>query len=142
MISVATTGGTITNYSPRFSLAGMTGVFPAQALTGLQSVTGTDGPNSVNAIAGAQGPAVAVTGAFDVPFDQQTGLTRYAAMQSYPPTKITKKSKTPLNPKSAWTVATAHLPNPTVQTTVTQPVTWSFSQAEHTVCQHIEGHRL
>jgi hypothetical protein len=134
MISVASTGGTVTNYSPRFSLTGMTGVFPANVMAGAKAVTGTDGPPSVNALAGAQAPTAAVSGGlFEVPFYQQEGLTRYAPMQTYPATKITKKTKTPLNPKSPWNVATTYLAIPTIQTTVTQQVTWSFSQAEHTV---------
>jgi hypothetical protein len=138
MVSVGATGGTITNYSPRFTLTGMTGVFPANVVTGLQSVTGTDGPASVNAIAAAQGSAGAVSdGEFAVPFYQQTGLTRYAPMQIYPPTKITMKTKTPSNPKSPWTLATTYLPRATIQTTITQSITWSFSQMENTVC-HIQ----
>jgi hypothetical protein len=135
-VSVGTTGGTITNFSPRFSLTGMTGVFPAYVITGLQSVTGTDGPASINAIAGGQAGSGASAGAgdFAIPFYQQTGLTRYAPMQTYPPTKITMKTKTPLNPTSPWTVATTYLPKATIQTTVTQSITWSFSQMENTVC--------
>jgi hypothetical protein len=112
----------------------MTGVFPANVIAGAQAVTGTDGPPSVNALAGAQAPAASITGGqFAIPFYQQEGLTRYAPMQTYPPSKITKKTKTPLNPKSPWNVATTYLAQPTVLTTVTMPVTWSFSQAEHTV---------
>lgn len=141
MISVATTGGTITNFSPRFSMTGMTGVFPAAALTGLKSVTGTDGPARINALAGSQpGAATGPAGAFEIPFKMQTGLTRYAPMQTHPPTKITKKTKTPLNPTSPYTVATTMLPIATIQTTVTQPLTWSFSQAEHTV--RLVGHLM
>ncbi|KAF2431354.1 beta-1,6-glucan boisynthesis protein-like protein [Tothia fuscella] len=134
MISVGTTGGTVTNYSPRFSMTDMTGSFPAAVVQSLKTITGTDGPASVNAIAGAQPniPAGAA-GAFTQPFRLQTGPIRYAPMQTHPPTKITKKNKTPLNPTSPYKVATTFLPLGKIQTTITQSITWTFSQAEHTV---------
>jgi hypothetical protein len=133
MISVATTGGTVTNYSPRFSLSGMTGVLPANAITGLKSVTGTNGPARINAVADGQGAAAAPSGSFALPWSMQTGLTKYASMQTYPPTKITAKTKTPLFPTSPYTIATTYLPPATILTTATQPVTWSFSQIENPV---------
>jgi len=135
IISVASAGGTVTNYSPRFSLSGMTGVLPASALQGANAISGTSGPARVNAVANAQDPAAAAssgaTGSFAVPFMMQTGPIKYAPMQTYPPTKITAKTKTPLNPTSPYTIATTYLPAPTIQSTMTQQVTWSFSQIEN-----------
>ena len=66
MISTAT-GGTVVNYSDRFSLSGMTGVFPANVQAGLKTVTGTSGPkteNNVdkNAAANPAGPTLGVVG--------------------------------------------------------------------------------
>ncbi|QDS69771.1 hypothetical protein FKW77_010287 [Venturia effusa] len=135
MISVASTGGTVTNYSPRFSLSGMTGTFPANVQLGAKGVSGASGPPSDNQIAGAGGavPAGGVAESFSLPFAEQTGPIRYAPMQKYPPTKITAKTKTPLYATSPYTVATTYLPILQGVTTQTGSVTWSFSQYENTV---------
>ena len=136
MISVATAGGTITNYSPRFTLTGMTGSFPPNVLTGLKTVTGTSGPPTENNVAaanpgaGAGGPQGA---GFAVPYTLQTGLTRYAPMQPQPPTKITAKNPSPLFPTSAVTYAQTFLPRPSQVTTFTQSGTYSVASRENTV---------
>ncbi|KAK5062031.1 Cell wall synthesis protein kre9 precursor, partial [Cryomyces antarcticus] len=135
MISVATQGGTITNFSPRFTLTGMTGVFPPNVIAGLATVTGTDGPPTVDAIANAPaagGAAGAAPAAYTVPYNLQTGLTRYAPMQPVPPTKITKKKPTPLFPTSAYTIATTWMARPTMVTTLTLSRTFSVSSRENT----------
>lgn len=139
MISVAAKGGTVINFSDRFSMADMTGVFPASVLSGLKSVSGTDGPASVNNVnqnggAGADtGAAQQGGGLYATPFADQSGPLLYASMQKVPPTKITKKTMTPINPTSPFTLATTFLPpNTEIQSTVTAPVTWSYSHIEHT----------
>src|SRR5579862_5693076 len=43
MVSVASAGGSVINYSSRFSLTGMTGSFTSDVIQGLASVSGTDG---------------------------------------------------------------------------------------------------
>lgn len=132
MISVASEGGTVTNFSPRFSLTGMTGVFPATVITGLQGVTGTAGPDTINAVSnGAAAGAAPAASAFTVPYQLQTGLTKYAPMQPVPPTKITAKSPTPLHPTSAFTIATTWLPKPSIVTTITASQTFSASSVEN-----------
>ena len=138
--SVASEGGTVINYSDRFTMTGMSGVTPATALTGVQALGGaTTGPptqnnvNNGNAAAGGGGGA-AVGGDFTVPYNLQTGLTKYAPMQPVPGTKITAKSFTPLYPTSAYTVAKTWMPLPSVLTTLTQPQTMSVSSMENTVC--------
>lgn len=74
----AATGGSIINYSDRFTLSGMTGVFPASVIAGLKTVSGTSGPATVNEIQQVQNdPAAsdtAVGGAasFALPFTMQT----------------------------------------------------------------------
>jgi hypothetical protein len=134
MISVASTGGTVTNFSPRFSFGGMTGTFPANVQAGAKAVSGTSGPARINAVAGAGATLPAAgTGSFALPWTAQSGPIRYAPMQKYPGTKITAKTKTPLNPTSPYTVATTYLPPPTAISTQTLPVTWSFTQVENTV---------
>jgi len=128
MVSTLSTGGTVTNYSPRFTLSGMTGTFAA-VLTALATITGTTGP--VREV----GDAVNVpleNGPFNVPFAMQTGPIIYAPMMSVPPTKIKKTKPTMQNPKSSVAVATTMLPpNHAIQKTVTQGPTWSFSQREN-----------
>ncbi|MCJ1367005.1 hypothetical protein MMC16_006136 [Acarospora aff. strigata] len=135
MISVATAGGTITNYSPRFSLTGMTGTFPDNVLAGLKKVSGTAGPATENNVVAANpGAGAGGQGAgFAVPYTLQTGLTKYAPMQPEPPMKITAKNASPLWPTSSYSVAKTWLPRPSQVTTFTQSVTYSLSSRENTV---------
>ena len=81
MIQSTATGGTVINYSSRFSLSGMTGTFPPNVEAGIKAVSGTGGPPTKNNInnnvnAGAGGAA-----GFSVPYTLQTGLTKYAPKQ-------------------------------------------------------------
>ncbi|KAK3044644.1 hypothetical protein LTS18_000734, partial [Coniosporium uncinatum] len=136
MESVIATGGTVITYSPRFTLTGMTGAFPAAIQTAIAAGgLGTAGPNPVLNEAAAADPATGTaiaTGAFAVPFNEQTGLTRYAPMMAIPPTKITKSVATPLFPKSSVKIATTYLPTPSIDTTVTAPQTMTISMKENT----------
>src|SRR4051794_706490 len=101
MVSVASAGGTVINYSSRFSFTGMTGTFSSDVITALASVSGTDGPPTVNQVAGSK-PG---DGPFAVPYTMQTGPTRYAPMQPRPGSTITAKKATPLFPPSPVTIA-------------------------------------
>jgi hypothetical protein len=131
MISNAASGGTVINYSQRFSMNGMTGAFPPNVLSGLSDVQGVEGPPSEN-YAGAAG-ARHKAELYSTAFADQSGPLRYATMQRVPPTRITKKSMKPVNPTSPYTLATTFLPPVTsIHSTVTEPATWSYSQAEHT----------
>lgn len=133
MISVGKKGGQVVNYSERFSLTGMTGVFSKAALDGLKTVEGTDGPPTENQIAGqddANEKAVA-DGLYEVAYTLQTGPTRYAPMQQQPPTKITAKVATPLFPTSSARIATTWLPPPVAVTTVTESPTYSVTSREN-----------
>jgi Yeast cell wall synthesis protein KRE9/KNH1 len=135
MISTAP-GGSVINYSGRFSISGMTGQFPDKVTAGLKTVTGTDGPATENNIQSDQqgaGNAAGADGDFAVPYTMQTGVMRYAPMPKVPPTKITAKNPTPLYPTSAVQFAAEMLPNPTQKTTVTQSVTFSVESMENTV---------
>jgi hypothetical protein len=120
MLATATAGGQVTTYSSRFTLSGMTGSFPASVVTGLQSVTGTDGPPAVNQVAA---PATAAAGAagFDAP------------MQPVPPTKITAVNTSPQYPSSSVVLATTFLPIASIVTTLTQPNTFAVSSHPNTV---------
>jgi hypothetical protein len=137
MISVAIDGGTITNYSDRFTVTGMTAVTPEVYAKAAAGVDGTDGPETEDNIANAApaaGAGVAAGAAeYTVPYALQTGLTKYAPMQSVPPTKITLKNFTPLYPTSSYKIATAALPVGTIATTITQSQTFSVAIQENTV---------
>ena len=133
MTSVITDGGTVINYSPRFSLTGMTGsTDPAivQAVTALNGATA--GPPSQNNAAN-NGAAGGATGAGAIPYNLQTGLTKYAPMQPIPSTAITATAYTPLYPTSAYTVARSPMPPASIIITVTASQTQSFSSRENTV---------
>lgn len=132
IISAASTGGTMINFSPRFTLSGMTGNFPAAALEGLPA-TSTKARSSINQVASNNAAAAPGDDSFDVPYNEQTGPTRYAPMMAHPPTAITKKNTEPLFPTSSVVIATTFLPIATVATTITQSNTYSVSQMENTV---------
>lgn len=147
MISTAKDGGTVTNYSPRFSLTGLTGTTLATYVRQVTALQGsTAGPATVNdvnpaAAAPAKGaPAAAAPAApaedpalFTVPFNLQTGVVRYAPMQPVPPTKITADDVTPLFPTSPFDIARTKLPPPTIVTTYTLAQTYSVQSMQNTV---------
>lgn len=127
--------GQIINFSNRFTIDGMTGVFtPAQRAA---IPDDTAGPQTQNQISTpdqpAQNPANPNAELYEIPYTMQTGLTRYAPMQPQPPTKITKADSERLHPTSSYSVAKTWLPIPRQQTTLTQSVTLSFSSMENTV---------
>nr|OQO23750.1 hypothetical protein B0A51_09252 [Rachicladosporium sp. CCFEE 5018] len=139
MTSAATSGGQVINFSKRFSISGMTGVVPAAAAAGVAASAGSlDGPATINSVsnnAGGNAGSGAAAGGdeYAVPYGQQTGGTKYAPMQPIPPTKITKKNFTPLNPTSAVVIARTNLPPAQgVVTTLTQSQTFSVVSVENT----------
>lgn len=123
-------GPTGITYSKRFSLVDMTGTFSKRVQDALKSISGTDGPGEPREkyLTKRQNPAM-----YTVPFEKQTGLTRYAPMAIQPPTKITMETPTPLNPTSAYQVATTFLAPPTVRITLTAPNTLAAANMENTV---------
>lgn len=134
-MSTATAGGTITTYSSRFTLTGMTGTFDAAVTTANAAVTDTSPPAAKNALANA-GSAASGTqaeGNFGISYTLQTGLTKYAPMQPVPPTAITKTATVPLYPTSAVQFASTFLPVPSPVTTLTQSQTFSVSSHANTV---------
>ena len=141
MISTAR-GGTVINYSSRFSLSGMTGTFPAAVQQGLAGLTGTAGPPTENNIASNPdaGAATGAGGPYAVTYTAQTGLTKYAPMQGKPGTKITAKSPTPQYPTSSVKFAITFLPTPSQVTTLTMSATYSTSSIENTVCNYPRLH--
>lgn len=134
MTSTQAGGGLVINYSSRFTLAAMTGVFGSDIASALAAVTGTAGPADPPAAA-APVPAAANPGSdqFAIPYNEQTGNVRYAPMQPLPPSSITAQNTSPLWPTSSVVIATTFLPIPTVTTTYTQAATWAFTSHPNTV---------
>lgn len=140
----AATGGSVINFSNRFSISGMTGVFPQAVTDGLKTVSGTAGPatqNNVQAVqAGAGGgQATAVAGGgYGVAYNLQSGQIRYAPMPPMAATKIMVKGQSRQWPTSAYTVYTAPVGSPNAITTNTMSLTFSASSMENTVrCRHL-----
>ncbi|KAF2260706.1 hypothetical protein CC78DRAFT_472153 [Lojkania enalia] len=131
MISTAAKGGTVVNYSNRFTLTGMTGTFSDKVVKALKDVKGTDPPPSQDNTQDTDPADPAAEGDYGVEYTMQTGATRFAPMQPVPPTKITKKKATPLYPTSSVSIATTNLPIPKQQTTITQSQTFSVSSREN-----------
>jgi Yeast cell wall synthesis protein KRE9/KNH1 len=137
MISAAQ-GGSVVNFSPRFSISGMTGKFPASVTAGLATVDGTEGPVTQNNIqsnqqGGGNAPG-AGGGDFGVTYTAQTGPIKYAPMPKIPPSKISAgKNPKPLYPTSAVQFAKTALPIPTQKTTITESPTFSVASIENTV---------
>ena len=125
-------------------MPGMTGTTDPAYVTAAAAVSGTDGPETVNQLAnnaqanpaGGAG-AVAAAGAYTVPYALQSGLTKYAPMQSVPPTKITLQTLKPMYSTSKYSIATTWVAKPTILTTLTESQTFSVTSIENTV--RIEG---
>lgn len=133
MVSVAAAGGSVINYSDRFTLTGMTGTFSTAEKTANDAVTSDAGPDTVNGVTDTTATTTTAAGAWGTPYDEQTGLTRYAPMQPLPGTTITATNTVPLWPTSSVSIATTYLPNPSIVTTLTQAGTYSFSSHANTV---------
>ena len=137
----AATGGTVINFSDRFSLTGMTGTFPAAVTAGLKTVTGTAGPATQNNVQSSQNNAAAGADAipangaseYSVPYTMQTATIRYAPMPPVAQTKITAKNASPQWPTSAYTVYKTNVGTPNAVTTHTEVFTFSVSSREATV---------
>lgn len=136
-------GGLVTTFSDRFTLTGMTGSTLDTYVTAA-AAAGTKVPAMVDGVSNnaAANPAAAdaVNGNSGIPFASQTGLIRYAPMQSVPPTKITKKDTKPLYPTSSVKIAVSFLPTPSATKTQTATQTFSADSMENTVCHDTRMH--
>ncbi|KKY21892.1 putative xaa-pro dipeptidase [Diplodia seriata] len=151
IVSSTKDGQTYTNYSPRFTLAGMTGSFPevVQEALAANPIIDTDPPviaalddDSDTELKKRQGAApigvgaaatvTAAGGSYTIPYTMQTGLTKYAPMQRVPSSKITKSDASRQYPTSAYTAYTTYAKIPTQVMTVTQSGTFTISSKEAT----------
>jgi hypothetical protein len=110
----------------------MVGSFPADVQAALATVVGTAGPPTLTEGVAPAAPGAA--GDFGIPYNQQTGLTKYAPMQPLPPKSITAQNTDPLWPTSSVVIATTFLPIPSIRTTITQAGTYVFTSHPNTVC--------
>ena len=148
MISTSIDGGTITTYSPRFSLTGMTGTFAPAIERAARQVEGThslqtqnnivpraaQGAVPVAAAAPAAGAVTAgVQASYAVPYQSQDGPTKYAPMQGHPGTKITAVSASLRYPTSSYSAFKTFAPPPKQTTTQTNSNTWSTLSHENQV---------
>lgn len=148
MQSNALAGGYVVNFSDRFSMTAMGGEIDQKFELAVDNLNGaTKGPDTINRVANNAKPdadtgdqPAAGGGSFAIPYNLQTGLTRYAPMQPIPGTKITKKSFTPLFPTSAYKLATTPMARPTIITTQTAPQTFSVLSVENPV-SHARNHK-
>ncbi|KAJ6134323.1 hypothetical protein N7523_000645 [Penicillium sp. IBT 18751x] len=68
----------------------------------------------------------------NIPYGEQTGLTKYAPMPKRAGSTIADKSPTPQYPPFPFSIATTYLPAPTVQYTDTAYQTWTTHSIENT----------
>ena len=135
----AATGGSIINYSPRFSISGMTGTFPPNVQQGIAGITGTTGPATENDISNAQQPGAGAGGAqvaggsYTVAYTLQTDPSRYAPMPPMAVTKITAKNASPQWPTSSYTPYAGPAGTPNAVTTNTATLTFKAISIENTV---------
>jgi hypothetical protein len=148
MISTSLDGGTITTYSPRFSLTGMTGIFAPAIERAARQVTGTHSLETQNnivrraadpqaAVPANPAAAPAIQASYALPYDQQDGPTKYAPMQGHAGTKITAVSASLRYPTSSYSVYKTFAPVPKQVTTQTIPVTFSTQSYENSVCTFV-----
>lgn len=128
-------GGVVYNFSPRFTLSSMTGTFSTAIQTALSSVSGTSGPDTVNAIVAAGSAAAApAAGSFSIAYTMQTGPIRYAPMAKVAPSKITAKGNARAYPTSDYSVwLRSGMPAPDASQTVTDAFTFSTNSVEPTI---------
>ncbi|ODQ53567.1 hypothetical protein SAICODRAFT_18608 [Saitoella complicata NRRL Y-17804] len=141
MLQTTTDAQTVVTYSPRFKLAGMTGVFDAVVSAGLAS-SETDTPPGTTPVAlggsssstsAAATADTSVTISLPMTFNLalQTGLTRTAPAIPWPQTKITAQTTdvAPLYPTSEYTVYTTYGAIPTIVTTITSSAPYTYEVA-------------
>lgn len=107
-------GSTTISYSGRFELTGMTGPTATYVVT----ATG-NAPDGQTSTTGAAGSTSVDSRSFTVPYTEQTGIYRYAPMQTQPGSTVTAKTWTTRYPTSAYTVFTSAASPADIVTTIT-----------------------
>lgn len=111
------TEGYTIHYSLRVRLTGMSGRTSTLTFAGsLLSVAGQDGPDAQTQLNRVAAYASAL---FTVPYEMQTGRTKFAPMQSQPGTVVTHTMYSTRHRTSAYTPFTSLSPSPNAYSTVT-----------------------
>ncbi|KAK8188414.1 hypothetical protein HDK77DRAFT_451299 [Phyllosticta capitalensis] len=140
IVSTTKDGQTVTNYSPRFTLQGMSGKFPESIAESLQGSILDISPGDLNHFelrqqvggAAAVSASDAADASYFLAYTAQTGLTRYAPMQKVPGSTITKSQTSMLYPTSSFTKYTTYGSAPDAQVTVTLSQTYTHTSLEAT----------
>lgn len=117
-IFAQTKDGYTIHYSPRFQLTGMSGAKLAD------TTLYTMAPSPETRITTGDVGATIDSRSFTVPYTKQTGLVKYAPMQTQPPTKITASTWTRIHETSAVSYFTTDSKQPEQHTTLTPG--WSY----------------
>ncbi|GKZ22818.1 hypothetical protein AbraIFM66951_006612 [Aspergillus brasiliensis] len=124
----------VVNYSDRFTLTNMTGSFSPTIMNGIYSALYSTDPSppghedeNHEELRKRQ-----VAGPYTIPYQLQTGPTRYAPMAKKPGSTIPAGTPTPQYPASAYSIATTYLPQATVQVTLSASETYSVISIENT----------
>lgn len=119
----------------------MTGSFSPNVMHGLDAMadpnTRTSGKDEEELRKRQAGAGATGATGYTIPYQLQSGPTRYAPMAKKPGTSITAKTATRQYPTSDYEIATTYLPEANVEITVSAPVTYSTSSIENTVCTDI-----
>lgn len=143
MTSVATAGGTLTLYSPRFTLTSMTGTFSPAMEAANEDGEGQPTLEEEDKTVAPPRPNAPANDEEVVTYTRQTGKTRFAPMQTQPGKRITAKETKRQYPTSTYTVFTTRGPKPNVETTVTRPWNYKVVSLENTAApQKFIGTRM
>lgn len=124
-IYAATADGYTIHYSNRFTLEGMTGSLKPN---GTDS-SPPDAQTKISTGSGTTLAASALSASFKLAYSQQTGLTRYAPMQTQPGSTVTATTWTRKFPTSAVTYYSTALLSLAQVSTVTQGWDYTMSSA-------------
>ncbi|GAV52317.1 hypothetical protein ZYGR_0AG03080 [Zygosaccharomyces rouxii] len=117
-VMALTEEGHVIQYSPRFQLTGMVGGRTPQPATDAMTPSREARFTTLNILANMNSMS------FSVPYYMQTGLAKFAPMQTQPATKVTRKSWSRVYPTSSFTYYKTKKKEPEQLTTVTPG--WSY----------------
>ncbi|PYH76954.1 beta-1,6-glucan boisynthesis protein [Aspergillus uvarum CBS 121591] len=126
------TGASVINVSEQFTITNMTGPVSTSVSHSLPPTINDSALSDYEMSRHHELRKRQVEEALTVPYQLQTGPTRYAPMAKKPASTIPAKLPTPQFAASAYTIATTYLPPATVQVTLSASVTYSVASIENT----------
>ncbi|SCV00931.1 LAMI_0G08218g1_1 [Lachancea mirantina] len=113
VVAIAEDFGYTIHYSPRFQLAGMAGASSITYSTNTQ-------PNAQTSVTTGEGQGGTIDSrSFTVPYTEQTGVSRFAPVQTQPAASVTATTWTRRFPTSAVTYFSTYAKNANIKTTIT-----------------------